>query len=114
MVCAVYFMLYTLTSNIVRDTFPGTMKLSFETDPSQYRHWTLAGDGEIARLIMKVTPFGGAQTELEVTSNSYDLSVDIELAAAIQRLRFTQPQAKAGVITSGHAQIVLAGASPYL
>src|SRR6266851_3556862 len=107
-------MLYTLTSNIVRDTFAGTMKLSFETGPSQYRHWTLAVDGEIARLIMKVTPFGGANTELELKSNSYDLSVDIELADAIQRLRFTHPQVKACVITSGHEKIFCAGANIYM
>jgi len=90
------------------------MKLSFETDPSQYRHWTLAVDGEIARLIMKVTPFGGANTELELKSNSYDLSVDIELADAIQRLRFTHPQVKACVITSGHEKIFCAGANIYM
>src|SRR5260370_8398737 len=107
-------MIYTLTSNIVRDTFPGTMKLSFETDPSQYRHWTLAVDGEIARLIMKVTPFGGANTELELKSNSYDLSVDVELADAVQRLRFEHPQVKACVITSGHEKIFCAGANIYM
>src|SRR6202171_1604854 len=90
------------------------MKLSFETDPSQYRHWTLAVDGEIARLIMKVTPFGGANTELELKSNSYDLSVDIELADAVQRLRFTHPQVKACVITSGHEKIFCAGANIYM
>src|SRR5260370_13003231 len=114
MVCAVYFMLYTLTSNIVRDTFPGTMKLSFETDPSQYRHWTLSVDGEIARLIMKVTPFGGANTELELKSNSYDLSVGMELAEAIRGLRLTHPQVKACVITSGHEKIFCAGANIYM
>src|SRR5260370_2769685 len=102
MVCAVYFIIYRLKSNIVRNPFAGTMKLSFETDPSQYRHWTLAVDGEIARLIMKVTPFGGANTELELKSNSYDLSVDLELAHAIQRLPFTPPPVKRCVITSLH------------
>src|SRR6202171_1978215 len=90
------------------------MKLPFETAPSQYRHWTLAVDGEIARLIMKVTPFGGANTELELKSNSYDLSVDIELADAVQRLRFTHPQVKACVITSGHEKIFCAGANIYM
>jgi len=67
-------------------------KLQFDTHPSKYRHWILAVDGEVARLSMKVQPFGGANTELELKSNSYDLSVDIELADAIQRLRFRAPR----------------------
>src|SRR5207248_2441558 len=37
----------------------------FETHPSRYRHWTLAVEGEIARLTMKVQPFGGANIEEE-------------------------------------------------
>ena len=89
-------------------------KLSFDTHPSRYRHWTLVVDGEIARLIMKVQPFGGANTELELKSNSYDLSVDIELYDAIQRLRFEHPQVKACVITSGHDKIFCAGANIYM
>src|SRR6266852_3420619 len=88
-------------------------KLSFDVHPSRYRHWTLVVDGEIARLIMKVTPFGGA-TEVELKSNSYDLAVDIELADAIQRLRFTHPSVKACVITSGHEKIFCAGANIYM
>ena len=37
-------------------------KLSFDTHPSKYRHWTLAVEGDVARLTMKVEPFGGANT----------------------------------------------------
>ena len=96
------------------DTTAAAPKLSFDVHPSRYRHWTLNIDGEVARLIMKVTPFGGANTELELKSNSYDLSVDIELADAIQRLRFTHPQVKACVVTSGHEKIFCAGANIYM
>src|SRR3981081_1647939 len=63
---------------------------------------------------MKVEPFGGADTELELKSNSYDLSVDIELADAVQRLRFTHPEVKAGVVTSAHDKIFCAGANIYM
>src|SRR5437899_5015531 len=63
---------------------------------------------------MKVTPFGGANTELELKSNSYDLSVGIELADAVHRLRFEHPQVKACVITSGHEKIFCAGANIYM
>src|SRR5437764_562910 len=87
---------------------------SFETHPSRYRHWTLTVDGDVARLTMKVQPFGGQDSEVELKSNSYDLSVDIELADAVQRLRFTHPQVKAAVITSGHDRIFCAGANIYM
>src|SRR5438445_11969541 len=86
----------------------------FETHPSRYRHWTLAVEGEIARLTMKVQPFGGANSDVELKSNSYDLAVDIELADAVQRLRFSHPQVKAVVITSGHDKIFCAGANIYM
>src|SRR5436309_7940098 len=96
------------------DTPASAQKLQFDTHPSKYRHWTLAVDGEIARLTMKVQPFGGANTELELKSNSYDLSVDIELADAVQRLRFEHPAVKCVVITSGHDKIFCAGANIYM
>src|SRR5215470_9435976 len=89
-------------------------QVSFETHPSRYRHWTLTVDGETARLTMKVQPFGGQDSEVELKSNSYDLSVDIELADALQRLRFTHPDVKAVVITSGHDRIFCAGANIYM
>jgi benzoyl-CoA-dihydrodiol lyase len=89
-------------------------QVSFETHPSRYRHWTLAVEGEIARLTMKVQPFGGQDAEVELKSNSYDLSVDIELADAVQRLRFTHPSVKAVVVTSGHDRIFCAGANIYM
>src|SRR5437764_5927253 len=89
-------------------------RLSFETHPSRYRHWTLTVDGDTARLTMKVQPFGGQDSEVELKSNSYDLSVDIELADAVQRLRFSHPQVKAVVITSAHDKIFCAGANIYM
>src|SRR3954469_21262623 len=96
------------------DTSAPAPKLSFDTHPSRYRHWNLAIDGEIARLTMKVEPFGGAKTEIELKSNSYDLSVDIELADAVQRLRFEHPGVKCCVITSAHDKIFCAGANIYM
>ncbi len=89
-------------------------RVDFEAHPSTYKHWTLTVDGEIARLVMKVQPFGGANTELELKSNSYDLSVDIELADAVQRLRFEHPAVRAVVITSGHEKVFCAGANIYM
>src|SRR3954470_19912325 len=96
------------------DTTARAPKLSFDTDPARYRHWTLSVDGEVARLTMKVAPFGGASSEVELKSNSYDLSVDIELADAVQRLRFEHPAVKCCVITSAHDKIFCAGANIYM
>src|SRR5580765_2146860 len=96
------------------DTSAPAPKLSFETHPSKYRHWTLSIDGDVARLVMEVEPFGGAKSEIELKSNSYDLSVDIELADAVQRLRFQHPSVKCCVITSAHDKIFCAGANIYM
>src|SRR5256885_806439 len=103
-------------------TLPRTMdkpaatppKVAFETHPARSRHWNLAVEGDTARLTMKVQPFGGQDSERELKSNSYDLAVDIELADAIQRLRFTHPHVKAAVVTSGHDRIFCAGANIYM
>ncbi|MFL5399291.1 MAG: 2,3-epoxybenzoyl-CoA dihydrolase [Myxococcales bacterium] len=88
--------------------------MQFETQPAEYRHWTLSVEGEIARLIMEVEPFAGQNDKIELKSNSYDLSVDIELADAVQRLRFTHPEVKAVVVTSAHDRIFCAGANIYM
>lgn len=46
--------------------------------------------------------------------NSYDLGVDIELADAVQRLRFEHPEARAVVVTSLKPRIFCAGANIYM
>src|SRR6267154_2547753 len=91
-----------------------TSKTQFETHPDRYRHWTLAVEGDVARLTMDVEPFAGHDEKIELKSNSYDLTVDIELADAVQRLRFTHPEVKAVVVTSAHDRIFCAGANIYM
>ena len=51
--------------------------------------------------------FEGYQLKL----NSYDLGVDIELADAVQRLRFEHPEVKAVVLRSGKDRVFCAGAN---
>ncbi len=46
--------------------------------------------------------------------NSYDLGVDIELADAVQRLRFEHPEVKVIVVTSLKPRIFCAGANIYM
>ena len=86
--------------------------ISFSTSPDQYRHWSLTVDGDIARLEMAVEPFGGLRgDDYELKLNSYDLSVDIELADAIQRLRFEHPQVRGVVVTGALDRVFCAGAN---
>ena len=89
----------------------GKSRIDFQTDPSKYRHWKLAVDGEVATLLMdvdeKATLFEGYELKL----NSYDLGVDIELADAIERLRFEHPQVKVILLRSAKPRVFCAGAN---
>jgi benzoyl-CoA-dihydrodiol lyase len=66
--------------------------VSFQTEPSRYRHWRLSTDGEVATLVMDTDEQGGLRPGYELKLNSYDLGVDIELYDAVQRLRFEHPR----------------------
>jgi benzoyl-CoA-dihydrodiol lyase len=90
---------------------PGVPAVSFDTDPSRYRHLRLETDGEIARIVLAVDEAGGLRPGYELKLNSYDLGVDIELADAVQRLRFEHPEVKAVVITGGLDKVFCAGAN---
>jgi benzoyl-CoA-dihydrodiol lyase len=85
--------------------------IDFQTDPSRYRHWKIAFDGPVATLAMDVDPTGGLMDGYELKLNSYDLGVDIELADAVQRLRFEHPEVKAVVLRSGKDNVFCAGAN---
>ena len=85
--------------------------INFETTPSQYRHWRVEYDGEVARLIMDVDETGGLFDGYELKLNSYDLGVDIELADIVQRMRFEHPEVKVVVLQSGKDKVFCAGAN---
>ena len=86
-------------------------RIDFQTDPSRYRHWRLAVDGDIASLTMDVDEQGGLFEGCPLKLNSYDLGVDIELADALQRLRFEHPRVKAVLLRSGKNRVFCAGAN---
>jgi benzoyl-CoA-dihydrodiol lyase len=71
----------------------------------------MAVDGDVARLTLDVDRFGGLDPSIELKGNSYDLSVDIELADAVQRLRFEYPEVRAVVIQSADERIFCSGAN---
>jgi benzoyl-CoA-dihydrodiol lyase len=99
----------TATENSMADT--GRDAIDFRTEPARYRHWKLSFDGPVATLAMDVQEDGGLRPGYELKLNSYDLGVDIELADAIQRLRFEHPEVGAVVVTSNKERIFCAGAN---
>jgi benzoyl-CoA-dihydrodiol lyase len=89
----------------------GAAYIDFQTDPSRYRHWKLEVDGEVATLTMDVDENGGLFEGYQLKLNSYDLGVDIELADAVQRLRFEYPGVKVVLLRSGKNRVFCAGAN---
>ncbi|MBN8979766.1 MAG: benzoyl-CoA-dihydrodiol lyase [Rhizobiales bacterium] len=85
--------------------------IDFQTDPSKYRHWKLDVAGDVATLTMDVDENGGLFEGYLLKLNSYDLGVDIELADAVQRLRFEHPQVKVVLLRSGKNRVFCAGAN---
>jgi benzoyl-CoA-dihydrodiol lyase len=93
------------------ETGDSAPRVEFQTHPSRYRHWQLGLDGPVATLTMDVDEQSGLVPGYELKLNSYDLGVDIELADAVQRLRFEHPEVRAVVVTSGKDKIFSAGAN---
>jgi len=88
--------------------------VSFATQPSNYQHWTLSVDGDVARLKLDINEDGGIKPGYKLKLNSYDLGVDIELHDAINRVRFEHPQVKVVVFESGKDKIWCSGANIYM
>ncbi len=89
----------------------GAKRIDFQTEPAKYRHWKLRADGESAELIMDIDENAGLFEGYQLKLNSYDLGVDIELADALQRLRFEHPAVKVVVLKSGKDKVFCAGAN---
>jgi len=85
--------------------------IDFRTDPSRYRHWSVAYDGPVATLTMDVDEDGGLFDGYELKLNSYDLGVDIELNDVIQRMRFEHPEVSVVIMRSGKDKVFCAGAN---
>src|SRR5438309_4500601 len=88
--------------------------INFQTSPDQYKHWKLSIDGPVAKLSMDVQEDRTIADGYKLKLNSYDLGVDIELADAIQRIRFEHPEVRVVVITSLKPRIFCAGANIYM
>ncbi|MBA2732041.1 MAG: benzoyl-CoA-dihydrodiol lyase [Acidobacteria bacterium] len=88
--------------------------VNFETSPEAYRHWKLDIEGQVATLSMDVQEDVTLNEGYKLKLNSYDLGVDIELADAVQRLRFEHPEVRVVVISSLKPRIFCAGANIYM
>src|SRR4029079_18743394 len=88
--------------------------INFETSPERYRHWKLEIEGAVARLSMDVQEDETLGEGYKLKLNSYDLGVHIDLADAIQRIRFERPEVRAVIVTSLKPRIFCAGANIYM
>jgi benzoyl-CoA-dihydrodiol lyase len=88
--------------------------IRFERHPSRYVHWRLEVAAPVARLVLDVQEDRPARPGYPLKLNSYDLGVDIELADAVQRLRFEHPEVRVLVITSGKDRVFCSGANIYM
>jgi benzoyl-CoA-dihydrodiol lyase len=93
---------------------PRPERVEYQTDPSRYRHWRLAFDGPLATLAMDVAEDRGLRPGYKLKLNSYDLGVDIELADALNRIRFEHPEVRAVVLTSLKERIFCSGANIFM
>jgi benzoyl-CoA-dihydrodiol lyase len=89
----------------------GQTRIDFQTEPSRYRHWKLKIEDDVATLLLDVDEKGALFEGYDLKLNSYDLGVDIELADAIERLRFEHPQVRVLVLRSGKPRVFCAGAN---
>jgi benzoyl-CoA-dihydrodiol lyase len=88
--------------------------VTYDTHPDRYVHWKLSFDGPVATLAMDVDEDKGLRPGYKLKLNSYDLGVDIELADALNRIRFEHPEVKCVVVTSARERMFCSGANIYM
>ncbi|WP_218508516.1 2,3-epoxybenzoyl-CoA dihydrolase [Variovorax sp. dw_308] len=96
------------------ETATAPASVDYRTDPTQYRHWKLSVDGAVARLSLDIAEDGGIRPGYKLKLNSYDLGVDIELADALNRVRFEHPEVRSVVVTSAKDRIFCSGANIFM
>ncbi len=103
------------TRRVDRTIATDQLSITFETAPDRYKHWNLSIDGSVATLAMDVKEDAGLRPQdYKLKLNSYDLGVDIELADALQRIRFEHPEVHAVVVASLKPRIFCAGANIFM
>jgi benzoyl-CoA-dihydrodiol lyase len=88
--------------------------VDYRTRPEDYRHWSLRFEGPVATLTMAIDEDAGLREGYKLKLNSYDLGVDIELADAVQRIRFEHPEVRTVILTSGRDRVFCSGANIFM
>jgi benzoyl-CoA-dihydrodiol lyase len=88
--------------------------VTYDTHPDRYAHWKLSFDGPVATLALNIDEDRGLRPGYKLKLNSYDLGVDIELADALQRIRFEHPEVGSVIVTSGRDRIFCSGANIFM
>jgi benzoyl-CoA-dihydrodiol lyase len=88
--------------------------VDFETHPDRYHHIVLELAPPIARIKLRIDDEHPLRPGYVLKLNSYDLGVDIELADAVQRLRFEHPEVTCVVVTSGLEGVFSSGANIFM
>jgi len=88
--------------------------IDFQADPHRYKHWDLTFNARVATLTMNVDPTATLVAGYELKLNTYDMGVDIELADAVQRLRFEHPEIHCVILNSASDKVFCAGANIYM
>ena len=89
-------------------------RVDYQTHPGRYRHWKLTFEGPVATLIADFDENAGLRPGYKLKLNSYDLGVDIELADAINRIRFEHPEVRTVVVTSAKEKVFCSGANIFM
>ena len=89
-------------------------RVDYRTEPSKYRHWKLAAEGSLARLTLDIAEDAGIRPGYKLKLNSYDLGVDVELADALNRIRFEHPQVRSVIVTSAKDRVFCSGANIFM
>ena len=105
----------TASTALGRDSAPQERRwIFYDTGPDRYAHWKLTFDGPVATLALGVDEDRGLMPGYKLKLNSYDLGVDIELADALQRIRFEHPEVGCVVMTSSRERIFCSGANIFM
>jgi benzoyl-CoA-dihydrodiol lyase len=91
-----------------------THYITYDAHPDRYAHWKLSFEGPVATLALGIDEDRGIRPGYKLKLNSYDLGVDIELADALQRIRFEHPEVRSVVVTSSRERIFCSGANIFM
>ncbi len=90
------------------------LRVNYQTQPSQYKHWKLEFNGPVATIKADFDENAGLRPGYKLKLNSYDLGVDIELHDAVNRIRFEHPEVRTVVLTSAKEKVFCSGANIFM